>query len=242
MAAPGFSPQVRRQLLAAAEDALGWEEVLARTGDNVVTAVLGDVATFYQWQHYPEGDVQDPGTGAQYYYHAHPPGSRPAGEHGHFHLFVRPAEAGMDVRPAPLPDFDPPDEPEDLLGHLIGVSVNADGQLRELFTTNRWVTAEHWFRAEDVIQMLPAFGVRHARPSWPLNRWLESIVSAFAPEIAGLVRARDQRITEWEDAHAGNVFEDRALEYPASLEVNLNERVHTLRTALDDSTSAAQPD
>ena len=43
MAGQGFSPQVRRQLLAAAEEALGWEEVLARTGDSVVTAVLGDV-------------------------------------------------------------------------------------------------------------------------------------------------------------------------------------------------------
>ena len=242
MAAQGFSPQVRRQLLAAAEEALGWEDVLARTGDSVVTAVLGDVSTFYQWQHYPEGDVQDPSTGAQYYYHAHPPGTRPTDEHGHFHLFVRPAEAGVDVRPVPLPDFEPPAEPEDLLCHLVGIAVDAEGRLRELFTTNRWVTAEHWFRAEDVIRLLPAFAVRHARPSWPLNRWLESVVSAFAPEIAGLVRARDQRVTAWEDAHAGNVFEDRALEYPATLEVDLDERVRTLRAGLDDSSAAAEPD
>ncbi len=238
MASPGFSSQVRRQLLAAAEEALGWEEVLARTGDNVVSAVLGDVGTFYQWQHYPEGDVQDPGTGAQYYYHAHPPGGRPADEHGHFHLFMRPAEAGIDVHPVPLPDFEPPEEAGDLLCHLIGISVNAEGQLRELFTTNRWVTAEHWFRAEAVIQLLPAFRVCHAHPSWPLNRWLDAVVSAFSPEIARLVRARDQRITEWEDAHPGNVFEDRALEYPTSLEVDLNERVQTLRAGLEGTDGA----
>lgn len=235
MAVEGFSDSVRRQLLRAAEEALYWETVLARSGDNVVTEVLRGVETFYQWQHYPEGDVQDPRTGAQYYYHAHPPGQRPAPEHGHFHLFVRPAQAGVAVSPLPLPDFRPPEEPEDLICHLVALAVDERGCLRELFSTNRWVTGENWYKAQDVIQLLSAFRVDHAQPSWPLNRWLESVLEAFAPDIATLLQQRDNRVLEWEDNHDGNVFEDRNLEVTSTLAVDLDSRVAALRDSLGET-------
>ncbi|HSR70967.1 MAG TPA: hypothetical protein VLL72_01180, partial [Kiloniellales bacterium] len=64
--------------------------VLARTGDNVVGELLRDHDTFYEWDHYPPGDVYDRESHAQYYYHAHPPEQRFPGEHGHFHTFLRP--------------------------------------------------------------------------------------------------------------------------------------------------------
>ena len=34
--------------------------VLANTSDNVVGELLRDSATFYEWNHYPDGDVFDP--------------------------------------------------------------------------------------------------------------------------------------------------------------------------------------
>lgn len=232
MAVEGFSDAVRRQLLQAAEQALYWEQVLALTGDSVVTEVLRGVETFYEWQHYPLGDVQDPDSGGQYYYHAHPAGQRAQQEHGHFHLFVRPAQAGIAVQPLPLPDYQPPQDPQDLICHLVAVSVDHEGRLRELFTTNRWVTGENWHKAQDVIQLLSAFRIRHARPSWPLNRWLESVLETFAPDIATLLQQRDSRVLEWEDGHDGNVFEDRDLEVTSRLSVDLDSRVSALRDSL----------
>lgn len=235
MPVEGFSDTVRKQLLKAAETALGWEEVLGRSGDNVVTEVLRGVETFYQWQHYPEGDAQDTSTGAQYYYHAHPPGERSEEEHGHFHLFVRPAQAGIPVTPLPLPDFQAPEDPRDLICHLVAVSVDQQGRLRELFTTNRWVTGENWYKAQDVIQLLSAFSLTHAQPSWPVNQWLQAVVEAFAPEIAALLQQRDSRILAWEDEHEGNVFEDRRLEVASSLRVDLDQRVLDLRESLESA-------
>lgn len=242
MAVEAFSESVRRQMLTAAEEALHWQQVLARTGDSVVTEVLRGVETFYQWQHYPADDVQDPATGAQYYYHAHPPGERSDDEHGHFHLFVRPAQAGVGVSPRPLPDFHMPESPEDLICHLVAVSMDHEGRLRELFTTNRWVTGENWYQAQDVIRLLPAFRITHAQPSWPLNRWLEAVVAAFAPDIANLLQARDRRMLDWEDSHDGNVFEDRNLEVTSALTENLEGRITALRETLGESPESNSPD
>ena len=63
--------------------------VLAKTSDNIVGELLRDYEEFFEWDHYPDGDVYDFETHGQYYYHAHPKEERP-GEHGHFHTFLRP--------------------------------------------------------------------------------------------------------------------------------------------------------
>ena len=44
-------------MLAAGEDIVEWYRVLQKTGDNIVGEVLRDQGTFYQWNHYPKGDV-----------------------------------------------------------------------------------------------------------------------------------------------------------------------------------------
>ena len=52
----------------------------------------GPDTAFDDWRHYPEGEVYDPATHAQYFFHRHPVAAAPdAGndEHGHFHLFLR---------------------------------------------------------------------------------------------------------------------------------------------------------
>jgi hypothetical protein len=70
------------------------EQALADAGSNVVAALLNGGNQFYQWEHYPAGDVFCPISHAQYYYHSHPPdvrGNTWGEEHGHFHTFLRPA-------------------------------------------------------------------------------------------------------------------------------------------------------
>jgi hypothetical protein len=146
-----------------------------------------------RWQHYPADDAQDPDTGAMYYYHAHADNERPQDEHGHFHLFIRP-------------------EPGAQFSHVVGVSINARGALRSLFTTNRWVTDEYIRPSVDLVSMLPdAFVINRARPSWLVSRWLMMLVRLCQPQIRRLLIARDESLSWTGDSELPvDVAEDRS--------------------------------
>ncbi len=75
-------------MLAAGEEIQECYRVLAKTGDNIVGELLRHQGTFYEWNHYPKGDIFDHATHSQYFYHAHVKGQR-KGEYGHFHTFLR---------------------------------------------------------------------------------------------------------------------------------------------------------
>lgn len=60
-----------------------------------------------------------------------------------------------------------------------------------LFTTNRWVTGEAWYRASDIIAMLDIFCIDHAYPSWPVNIWLTNLLLLFRPQVEWLLMRRD---------------------------------------------------
>lgn len=217
----------------AAAELLECQRVLAKTRDNVVTEVLRGEPTFQQWEHYPRGDVFDPETHSQFYYHTHVAHERVAGEHGHFHTFVRPAGLSLGVSPAPVPDFQPPAREMDLVAHLVGVSVDAFGQVFRLFTTNRWVTAETWYAADDVIRMLDHFDMDLGRPSWPLNRWLTATLRLFRPQIRELIRERDIRVAHHQEAHPDtNVYEDRSLNVTSEVRVSVEEQVEAIEARL----------
>ncbi len=191
---------------------------LSKTGDNVVAEALKGQGTFYEFNHYPEGDVYDSETHSQYYYHSH----RPA-EHGHFHTYLRPMGMPSWIKPAPVPDFTPPEDENDALSHIVAISMDASGLPIKLFTTNRWICGETWYRAEDVSAMIDLFAVTHAQPSWPMNRWVTAMLNLFKPQITELLFERDDTVAAWQKKHPrGNVLEDRDLditsEMPASLE------------------------
>lgn len=81
--------RVELELMAAAgREVQDCGRVLRKTGDTIVSEILRGAGVFYEWNHYPEGDVYDPESHAQYYYHAHPPDRRGGDEHGHFHTFA----------------------------------------------------------------------------------------------------------------------------------------------------------
>ena len=219
-------------MLAAGERVLECARVLDNTADNVVGELLRDTGTFFEWNHYPEGDVFDPRSNAQYYYHAHPKDQRP-GEHGHFHTFLRPRGMPPGIEPAPLPDYEAPEGENDALSHLIAVSCDKQGEPIKLFTTNRWVTGEVWYKAEDVIRMLNYFQIDHVRPSWAVNIWITSILILFRPQIRDLVRARDRLVETWAADHKGeNVFEDRNLEVTTELAISTQDQIAAVRDAL----------
>lgn len=225
-------PEELEALGEAAREITLCTRVLAKTGDNVVGELLRGTGPFFEWRHYPPNDVYDPEFHAQYYYHAHPPEERVSGEHGHFHTFLRPLGMPEGVKPVPLPDLAPDEDGNGALSHLIGISMDKSGRPIRLFTTNRWVTGETWYAAEDVIRMLDGFVVDHARPSWPLNRWLTAVVRIYRPLILDLLRRRDVRIAEWQAANPDcNVYEDRRLEVTSEMDVSLEEQVQRVELA-----------
>lgn len=225
----------RRTLLDmrdAGERVVECHRILGNTGDNIVGELIKDVETFYEWNHYPDGDVYDSITHSQFYYHAHPPEERP-GEHGHFHTFIRPKGMPEDVKPAPVEDYEAPEDPDDNLSHIVAISMDSVGLPIKLFTTNRWVTGEVWYAAADVQKLINLFQIDHAQPSWPVNLWVGSMVQLFDPQIRALVNERDIAVADWAASHPGSsVFEDRDLEVTSEMEVDIDAQRAAIEAAL----------
>jgi len=188
--------------LQAARQALFCEQVLAKSGSNVLLETLREAKSVAAWEHFPPGDVFDPDTGAQWYYHSHPPQEGQV-EHGHFHCFVRPQGAAGPVH------------------HLVAVGVDAYGRLLRLFTVNQWVVGDEWLDAEGTIALLPRFDPHFARPSYLVNRWLAAVLALCSDEIAALIRERDRVLAAHVPAGGVQPHEDRALEVTSERAVDL---------------------
>lgn len=167
-------------------DSLKWrdaEQALAHDGLNVLTELFRDHQDdhFDCWIHFPADDAFDPASGARFYYHAHEPEDWPLDEHGHFHLFV--------------PNPRAPDN-KDAFCHIGAISMSPKGEVRRLFMTNQWVTAEQWVPAEELIEVLPeSFLISRARPSYLVAQWLMTLVSVLQLHLAALLVARDQAVS-----------------------------------------------
>lgn len=207
--------------------------VLSKTQDNVVGELLKGEETFYEWNHYPKGDVYDHETHGQFYYHAHAQQDRFEGEHGHFHTFVRQKGMPPGIKPEEGPDAVLPKDPNDALSHIIAIAMDKHGIPFRLFTVNRWVTGETWYSADDVITLLDYFKIDHTRPSWPVNCWVTAMVRLFKPQIIELVRQRDHTIEQWRQHKPGvDIFEDRSIEVTSYLDISIDGQIEAINQAL----------
>ena len=217
----------RDALRESAFELIELHTLFAKTEENIVGEVLRQSDGFVEWEHYPENDVYDPETGSQYYYHAHPPEERGTGEHGHFHLFMR--ERGMPAGAAPFPGQELPEGENAVLTHLVAISMNPHGLPIGLFTTNRWVTGDIWYPAQDVVKMIDGFAVDVIRPNLAVNRWLTAMVRLFRPQIVSLIEARDRVLRDrLSRAPAATVFEDRRTEVMSYMAISVEEQVRLL--------------
>src|SRR5207248_5292595 len=209
---------------AAAEIIRDCRRDLAARNTDLVAEVTRR-STIGAWRHYPDGEVFDATSHAQYFFHAHAPDSRPPSERGHFHTFLRAEGMPNGVVPLLLPELavadaavQPPQaaplkrEERDEVSHLIAIAMDLRGEPISLFTTNRWVTGETWYRAEDVTRMLDGFQVNGEGSGGLLNRWLTAMVQLFQPEIGVLLRHRDRAVTDWRWRWRGHVLEDARCE------------------------------
>lgn len=230
------SPEELQALADSGAHILECYRVLQKTSANVVGDVLKDQGEFFEWDHYPSGDVYDHETHSQFYYHAHPPEKRTnkwGAEHGHFHTFLRPKGMPDNTEPAALDDYTPPDDPNDALTHFVGISMDQAGYPIRLFTTNRWVTGEIWYPADTVISLIDRFEMDLTYPSWPVNIWLTNLVKLYRYEIENLLTARDVRVKAWQAEHPGiNVYEDRNLEITSIIDISVEDKMKAIRTAL----------
>ena len=225
----GLSDSEIEAMVEAGEEIFEIHRLLTKTGDNLVGELIKSHETFYEWDHYPPGDVYDQETHSQFYYHAHAFAERFEVEHGHFHTFVRPKGMPQGIKPAEVPDFKMPEDPDDALSHLIAISMTKEGLPYRLFSTNRWVTGEVWHSAEDVSQLVDLFAIDHTQPSWPVNRWITAMFRLFKPQIIQLLHARDATVASWQTQHPDrNVYEDRELEVTSYLDVSLEDQVRAV--------------
>jgi hypothetical protein len=169
------------------------EAILAKGGLNVLSETFRGVSEIAAWDHYPPGDVFDPASNAQWFYHCHP-AEEGAEEHGHFHCFLR------------------PDGPGGPIHHLIAIGVDAEGRLLRLFTVNQWVVGDDWADAETTIGLLDRFDMQMPAPSYLVNRWLTAIFVAYQDEIADLIRNRDVVLAAHRSPDGTPPREDRGLE------------------------------
>jgi hypothetical protein len=228
---------------------------LAARGSSVVREAVGRAARIEDWRHYPEGDGYDPVSHAQYFFHRHPTPDEPA-EYGHFHLFLRAAGMQAGTQPLLLPEraiakeylSTPPQAAPskrgacDEVSHLVAIAIDDRGEPVRLFTTNRWVTGETWYRADDVIRMLDDFTLELAEPDGVLNAWITALVGLYQPEIAMLLRERDKAVMDpRRQRRRIDVFEDPKFEITSSLAIDLDQRLAAVDRLGIEHTAARQP-
>ena len=85
----------------------------------------------------------------------------------------------------------------------------------------------------DVLAMVERFDIDHARPSWPVNRWITAMVRLYRPDIHQLIAARDAAVEAWRAEHPDrDVFEDREFEIASRQKISVDERIAEVRAAL----------
>ena len=220
--------EVLDSMATAGEQVLEYYRVLEKSGSNVVAEVLRGQGKFYELDHYPAGDIYDPETHSQYFYHAHR-----EGEHGHFHTFLREEGMPADCRPAEQSEAPFMKERDDTISHLIAISMNHAGFPIRLFTTNRWITADNWYEAGDVIKMLDRFEMDLAAPSWPVNIWLTAMLRLFRPQIMELIRARDATVANCQKKHPDvDAFENRECDITSVRKISVAAQIKRVNEAL----------
>lgn len=161
--------------IAAARSIVAVHAGYVARNTNLAQAALAGAREYVEWTHYPRKDLVDSGNETEFYYHAHAAEERALGEHGHFHIFARPASGGFT--------------------HLVGISLDDRGRAMRLFTTNRWVTGETWRRAALMEPVLRRFAVRAAGGRLaPVARWIEAMVCFYDDQILALIHERDKLI------------------------------------------------
>jgi hypothetical protein len=120
-------------------------------------------------KHYPPGDIRDPKSGTQCYYHCH----RDSGEHGHIHVFGRCKSIGYPI-------------------HLFAISLDEKGLPIALFTISRCAGGGSWLTARETTELAKEINLGNAGCDQDLAGWLETFSQFYSESIALLLEQRDR--------------------------------------------------
>lgn len=197
---------------------------MAQEQRPLMLRVLPEDGESHFWKHYPKGDARDADTKSRWYYHVHAPGSRDAGEHGHFHLFLHRSQLPEGLEPKVWPP-----QGEDCkahVTHLVGLSIDTVGIPRAWFTVNRFVTNEFLFPADVMIDHIPDFNVDKTSEDGLVNRFVTAMVALYRDEIAELLRERDVRHEELVGEHGEKGYErESGLEVLSQISIDLDAKI-----------------
>jgi hypothetical protein len=73
-----------------------------------------------------------------------------------------------------------------------------------------------------------------------LNRWVGATLRLFRPQIAALLRMRDETVMAWRRRRRTHVFEDPALEITSSLDIDLDAQLAFLDRARSEPAAGAR--
>lgn len=224
------SDQRLLKMYLAGREILEWNRVLEKAGSHVVHELLKGQGMFLGMEHYPKQDAYDHETFAQYYYHSHR-----RGEHGHFHLFLRQGGMPEGVLPQFYDGRNDTMSDVDTFSHLVAISMDDEGHPIKLFTTNRWVTGEDWYRSEDVCKMIDRFQIEHTHPSWVTNRWLSSMLRLFYPQISELILRREEDLEmKSQSLTLIDAMEDYHLDVLSELEISVETQMDVVSCLIEE--------
>jgi hypothetical protein len=189
---------------------------------------LLDGAPFEQQVHYPAPrGVRDRSSDARYYLHAH------RGQTvGHLHTFLGP-RALDGARPWHEPSGSGWPRGDGAYSHLVGVWLDELGLPTELFTLNRWVAQEAFYRADDLCAALPRFTLARGEPAHArIDRAVQALLRLFRPTVEELLRERDAAIAAHAAAHPGvDAREAPELAVPSRRAIDLDQRIAEVEAA-----------
>ncbi|WP_455217420.1 DUF6969 family protein [Kaarinaea lacus] len=175
---------------------------------NPVMSILPDSGVFEFNQKYPKPMLSFPGIGLRAYYHCHAYDSRPAEEHGHFHIFLR-------------MDGDPKLENEKW-SHLAGLCMDNMGQPVNWFTVNHWVTGETWSTADSLNRELKLLSEKNAQHLNLVEQWIKAIIEFYEPSIGRLLLERDQKVNKLaHNKDLDSILQDRLVYELSRFTINL---------------------
>ena len=212
--------------------------VLQKSKTSIIREITETVDPRDDVKHYPKKPVYDGESFCEYYYVKNAKQLNEQDlqntEHGNFHTFFRGrALKNAGVSPVPLPDFNPEMDIMDIKSHLVGIGMSHYGTPARLFTVNRWVTRDVWYKAEDLIKMLNNFEVDMAHPSWPVNLWVTHMMILFRPQIETLLLQRDKKIVQWQQKYnSENIFKDEKLRAISYVNIDLDSQIKAIEQAL----------
>jgi hypothetical protein len=202
----------------AAVDLLACLQAFAAERSNPVLALLGTERQLVAGRKYPQPPLQFGAGQWRAYYHHHHGQPLVAGEHGHFHVFVRaPASrsGGEQARP---------------WAHLAGLGMDSLGQPLRWFAVNAWVTDDAWLPGRWLMARLAQLTPDTEDELLPA--WLSAMLCLYREALVSLLDERDGALAATAGGRAlEEVQADRSLYQLAARPVDLQHRLEAVLSA-----------